>query len=288
MRLKTAVQLITVTLSLLAVSDAYAHDIWLHARRFTLDKGETLTVHQLIGAELDSDLLQPENSLELPVLRDMTPRFALITPQGSVNLLRELPDIRAQPVVKPVLKRKLDFDGLALVTMEHSLIYTSFTNEVFLQYLQHEELDPEKFRRHMGSRPAQSEAYARTLKSLVRVGKGTGAELHRRVLGQKIEILLLQNPYRLDPGDDLDVQVLFDGEPLRGQLVKAYNSDGKGPVSKHRARTNAGGIVRFKLDRGGLWLIRLVHLLPCSGRSEVDCEDADWESYWTAYSFEID
>jgi hypothetical protein len=245
-------------------------------------------VHQLLGAELGADLLRPENTLELEVMRDITPRFTLITPQGAINLLGELPDMRTQPIVKPVLERKLDFDGLALVTMEHDIIYTEFDNDTFLEYLQHEDLDLDTFRKHMGPRPVQSEAYARSLKALVQVGKPTGADLHNQVLGEKIEIVLLQNPYRLDPGDDLDVQVLFDGEPLRDQLVKAYNSDGKGPVTKFKARTNADGVARFTLGRGGLWLVRLVHLLPCSGRSEVDCEDADWESYWTSYSFELD
>lgn len=286
--MKTAIKVMILMLSLLAISVAYSHDIWLHTERFTLDKGNTLIVHQLIGAELDTDLLRPGNTQELPVLRNITSSFALVTAQGSVNLLGELPDIRTQPEVKPVLKRKLDFDGLALVTMEHAIIYTEFSNDEFLHYLQHEGLDSKKFREHMGSRPAQSEGYVRTLKSLVQVGKATGTELHQHVLGQKIEILLLQNPYRLDPGDKLDVKVLFDGKPLRGQLVKAFNSDGKGPVAKHRARTNAKGVAQFTLGRSGLWLIRLIHLLPCSGRSNVDCEDADWESYWTSYSFALD
>ena len=53
--MKTTVQVITLTLSLLAVSVVYAHDIWLQAERFTLDKGDTLIVHQLLGDELDSD-----------------------------------------------------------------------------------------------------------------------------------------------------------------------------------------------------------------------------------------
>ena len=281
-----------LVLPLVQQRPAFAHDIWLHAERYRLEKGDTLIVRQLLGAELDTDLLRPETTQELPVLRDMTPRFALITAQGSVNLLAELPNMRTQPEVKPVLKRKLDFDGLALVTMEHAIIYTEFTSKEFLEYLDHEEFDRQKFEEHMGSTPFQTEGYQRTLKCLVRVGQATGTakatEVYKQVLGQTIEILLLQNPYRLDPGDDLEVRVLLDGEPLPGRFVNAYNSDGKGSVFKHRARTNAEGMARFNLDRGGLWLLRLVHLVPCSGRSRVDCEDAAWESYWSSYSFELD
>jgi uncharacterized GH25 family protein len=287
-RRNTLLQVIALTLSLAVVSTVRGHDIWLHAERFTLGVGDTLVVHQLLGDELAVDLLHTDDTMELPVLRDMTPRFTLLSHEGTVNLLAELPDMRTQPVVKPVLSRSMDFDGLALVAMEHATIYTEFENDVFVEYLQHEALDRKEYRRHMGSRPMQGEAYARNLKLLVRVGNSSGGEVYKQVLGQKIEILLLQNPYRLDPGDDLDIQVLFDGAPLPDQLVRAYNSDASGPVTNHRARTNLDGIARIKLDRDGVWLIRLVHLFPCSGRSEVDCDDADWESYWASYSFELD
>ena len=40
---------------------------------------------------------------------------------------------------------------------------------------------------------------------------------------------------------------------------------------------------RFKLERAGFWLIRLVHLYPNSDRADID-----WESYWTSFSFEVD
>ena len=49
------------------------------------------------------------------------------------------------------------------------------------------------------------------------------------------------------------------------------------------AHTDARGIARFKLEAEGLWLIRLVHLLPCQ-----ECPDVDWESYWASYTFELD
>ena len=283
---------IAAALSLLTVSVAYSHDIWLHADKFRLERGDLLIVRQLLGEELDTDLSRPESTQELPILMDMTPRFSLIGPQGTVDLLAELPDIRTQPTIVPVLQRKLDFNGLALVTMEHAPLYTEFTSSEFLEYLHHEELDPERFRQHMGSRESQSKAYIRTLKCLVQVGDTTGSapatELHKQVLGQRIEIVLQQNPYGLDPGDKLDAQVLLDSEPLPDQLVKAYNSNRDGSVSLQRARTNAAGIARISLDRAGLWLLRSVYMAPCSGRPEMDCEDTDWESAWTAYSFELD
>ena len=86
----------------------------------------------------------------------------------------------------------------------------------------------------------------------------------------------------------MEVQVLFNGKPLHDQLVMAFNRAGEGPIAKSKARTNENGIARFTLDQRGIWLLRLVHLLPCSDRFEGDCDDVDWESYWTSFSFSLE
>ncbi len=278
---KTAIITITLALLVLLVGVAYSHDIWLSPERFVLMRGDTLIVHQLVGTELDTED-------DLALLVAMTPRFELITPQGTVDLLSEIPDLRTLPVIQPVLKRKLDFEGLALVTMDHAFIYEDWSREQFLEILEHEEFDVEAFRPHMGRGPTESERYRRSLKALVQVGSVTGGVLHKREVGQGIEILLLQNPYLLDPGDDIEVQVLFDGEPLHDKLVKAFHKTGRGVVTKSKARTNQDGIARFTLDDRGPWLIRLVHLLPCAERADLDCEsDAYWESHFASYSFAL-
>lgn len=274
-RKKIPVKTLVLTLLILLINVAYSHDIWLLPNRFVLSNGDTLTVRQLAGSELETEV-------ELELLRRMTPRFEFITSSGLVDLLSELPDFKSQPVVKPVLERKLDFDGLALLTMDHAFIHHEFSREEFSEYLEHEEFKLEKFQNHIGSKPRQTERYARTIKCLVQVGDIVDGDLHKQVVGQKLEILLLQNPYLLDPGDELEVQVLFDGEPLRGQLVTAFNGNGKRLISTSKARTDEQGIARFKLDREGFWLIRLVHLFPSSD------PDVDWESYWTSYSFQLD
>lgn len=272
---------IAVVLTIVVVAVAYSHDIWLSPNQFVLMKGDTLVIRQFAGTELDTEH-------DLPLLRTMTPRFELITPDDTIDLIAELPDIRERPEVKPVLKRKLDFEGLALVTMEHAFIWEEWSREQFMENLEHEEFDLAEFEPHMGARATQTERYARTLKCLVRVGSVMQGNLHKRVMGQKLEILLLENPYLLDPGDVLHVQVLFEGSPLGDQLVKAYARDTRGSVTKLRARTDENGVAGFTLERAGSWLIRLVYMLPCGERPDIDCDDVHWESYWTSYSFELD
>ena len=62
----------------------------------------------------------------------------------------------------------------------------------------------------------------------------------------------------------------------------AFNGDGTHRTSTLKSTTDSQGVTQFKLERDGLWLIRLVHLIP----SSVDY--SDWESYWASYTFELD
>ncbi len=277
---KRRVLAITLALMLFLIGVAYSHDIWLAPEQFVLERGDTLTVHQLIGTELDTED-------DLALMRTMTAGFQLITPQGTVNLLSELPDMRTRPEINPVLKRRLDFDGLALVTMDHGFIWDEWPREEFLHNLEHEEFDIATFEPHMRRGPTERERYRRALKTLVSVGDGSKGDLHKRAVGQRLEILLLQNPYLLDPGDDIEVQIVFDGGALPNKLVNAYQRTVGQPVMKSKAPTNEWGIARFTLDRAGVWLIRLVHMLPCAERDDVDCEEVDWESHWASYSFAV-
>ena len=267
---------------LLVVGFAAAHDIWLLPNRFVLERGDTLVVRQLAGSELD-----PEHHLGL--LRTMTPRFELITPDGSEDLLASLPTMKERPEIRPVLRRVVDFDGLALVAMEHDFIWTEFTSAEFADYVEHEQQEIADLHGHEhqveGRDATVTERYARTLKTLIQVGQTARGDLHRRVLGHKLEILLLQNPYLLGPGDELDVKILFKGMPLIDQVVAAFSGGGGELVAKSTARTDRHGVARFQLTRPGTWLVRLVHMIPCEEHPEVDCDDVAWESYWSSFSF---
>ena len=398
MRIKTSLSL-TVALSLLLVRSAYGHDIWLTPDRFILSMGDTLTVRQLVGHDLVAEQ-------ELPLAKGLTRRFELTTPHGTVDLLRE-----RRGSGNPALRRKIDFDGVALLTMEHAFTRIELSDEKFTEYLEHEELKQvEMLRNKRGRKAVERERYARTIKTLIQVGEAPEAVRYKRItdtdlrylpgltnvkaleldgskvtdaglahlggltslrtlnldgthvtdvglvhlkglrnlrnldlggtqvtdvglahlkdltnlrrlflggtqvtkrgllslkgsaglsvsldrttthnkmppmqlLGPKLDIRLMQDPYLLDPGDELEVKILFDGEPLQGKVVWALCGDGRRLVSESKAYTNQLGIARFKLEREGFWLIRLVHMLPCPE------PDVDWESYWGSYSFNLD
>jgi uncharacterized GH25 family protein len=99
----------------------------------------------------------------------------------------------------------------------------------------------------------------RFCKSLVVVGQPQeGDPLRWSELGQTLEIVPQTDPVALaSDGGMLEVQVLFEREPLADATVSFV------PESDARAaktlRTDEIGVVRFRLDRAGLWLIRTSH-----------------------------
>lgn len=128
---------------------------------------------------------------------------------------------------------------------------------------------------------SQSEArerYSRYLKSLLQAG-ARHDETYKRELGFKLEIIPQTNPYELKIGDSLEVKVLFEGKPLPNAKVFADNREA-GSTRTQQTRTTAAGIATVKLDRSGFWLVRLVHMRRCAALAE-----ADWESFWAAYTF---
>jgi uncharacterized GH25 family protein len=268
--------LTTLFLLALAPASALAHDYWLAPERFELPVGAALQVDLRLGGHFEAEESRPYQ-------QKRTKSFVLVTPDGTLDL-KQHAKADAMPVLAGLVP---EFEGPGLIGMERHWIDIELADAKFTDYLAHEGLDAiTKLRDQEGHREVERECYTRGLKSLVRVGGGEDAEgLHRRVLGHRIEIVLLDDPYRLDPGDTLRAQVLWKGKPLPDALVTAHHRPAldKGKVGTLTARTNADGEVSVRLEAGGAWLLRLVHMVPCR-----DCGYTDWESYWTSFSFAVD
>ncbi len=260
---------LTLIIILLYAGVTFSHDYWFSLNRFAFTKGDTLVVNLLVGDELNAEV-------ERPLQKDITKSLKLITPERTIDLLPELADSTL-----PVLTRRLDFEGLALVAMERDFWYTKMTGEQFARSLKKEEMhDLIALREKIGPKQEEHKRYDRSIKVLLRAGDSMKGDAYKKILGHKVELVLLQNPFLLKPGETLQVKVIDRGTPLANKLVKAYHGDGNNLVSRQKAYTDADGIASFKLEGKGFWLIRLSHLWHCQ-----DCEKVDWENHYSTYSF---
>jgi len=100
-------------------------------------------------------------------------------------------------------------------------------------------------------------------KAMIVVGDGvSGDALRYSELGHRLEIVLQTDPVKLAAGGGtVAAQVLFEREPLAGTVVHAVPA--ADPTARRRGITDEIGLIRFRLDRPGPWMLRVSHQTPC-------------------------
>ncbi|MEP6751070.1 MAG: DUF4198 domain-containing protein [Bacteroidota bacterium] len=254
---------------LLLLTGVFGHEYILMAYHFKLNKGDNLEIHLFVADGFNVQL-------ERPVQNAIIKKFELLTPDSIVNLKNQ-PDGSL-----PVVNRRVDFDGGGLIHMERDYAKISLPTDKFFEYLKEDHLDGIAGKTDK-KKKEQRERYTRYIKALVQSGHQYTDSLYRTNIGQRFEIILLQNPYQLHKGSIIQAKILFEGKPLAGKIMTARNRTGSKASIVQTSKTNQNGICSFQLPRTGDWFIHGTYMLSCP-----DKNDADWESFWTSYSFEIE
>ncbi len=95
-----------------------------------------------------------------------------------------------------------------------------------------------------------------------------GNKGHDRILGQRLELVPLNDPFAIKPGDELSFRVLLDGKPAAFDAVYA-TYDGFCDIPGAWAFTAppvAHGEARVKIGAPGLWTVRVA--LPVNAAGE--------------------
>lgn len=162
------------------------------------------------------------------------------------------------------------------------------TAEKFNSYLEHDGVLDILKTRPKGDQieGVVTEKYSKHVKALFQVGEKR-TDSFGQVYGFPIEIVPQENPFSLSVGDTFPVRVLFQGQPVKKQLVYAsyagshrHDEDGQ-HVEAVQTRTNSDGIAEIKIDKKGLWYVRLIHMVPSAE------DGVDYESNWATLTFEI-
>lgn len=83
-------------------------------------------------------------------------------------------------------------------------------------------------------------------------------------LGGKMELVPLQNPLSLKPGDRLPIQVLYEGKPLAGVVVSAPG------VEKGSLQTDAAGKALVPIQAKGLVVVKANQRTPTPQDPDAD------------------
>jgi hypothetical protein len=172
--------------------------------------------------------------------------------------------------------------GTHLIAMDSHPSLVTLPADKFHAYLHEEGLDDIVQARQAAGAAAQDgrERFRRNVKALVQVGPRHDASYAART-AQRLEIVPLRHPGQMRAGDTLPLQVLFDGRPLAGRLVKLWHKRGA-RTELLRATTDAQGKVAFAPSWPGAWMASVVQMVPAK-----DTPEADWDSFWGNLTFEI-
>jgi hypothetical protein len=255
------------TLILFCAAPLLAHDLYIVPAKFRVEREESIPV-VLRNGPFPGSLAGPA----LARLRDANVLFT----NGS----QPITELAAHPETTT---------GRALIPHGGNIILTVRTipNTIemepdhFTEHLRaegHDEALAWRKAHHQENKPGR-ERYSKFAKALLLSGKPSDFYRHR--VGFVIEMIPEANPYESKPGDSLSIQVLYHGRPVAGVLVDtACQWRGKA-TSKVAGRTDGNGRVRVAITSRGLWMLHAVVMERC------DEATADWESYWSSLTFEI-
>lgn len=270
-------------LMLLAFAVAESHQTYLISDPYVLNIGSENVLMMRTGS-----YHQGEYSIPRKMLRDVSIVMGgtRVTPPDD-----DITDIDSNPddddtYIKVVPTK----EGTGLIGgSTHADLYASTAQE-FEDYLKNEGMFDvyEEFKANNEIK-AIRERYFKHAKGIFQVGE-TLSDDYRYKLDYKVEIFLDENPGAITVGDDLSFQVLFEGKPLKNQLVYVGNSSKQGPAnasvpegSVYSLRTDDMGRATFKIDKKDGWYIELTYM-----RKMTNDADANYESNWSTITFEVD
>jgi uncharacterized GH25 family protein len=253
---------------LLACGSAVAHEFWIQPAQFRPDNNAVLGVQLRVGDGFPGEP-RPRDPNRLR-------RFVAISPDGTE-------DVAGIDGRDPAGLLRLKAVGVHVLAYESSASVIELDAEKFESYLKDEGLEAIiEQRAALGESAASAkEAFSRCAKSLICCERSNAAEVWKKPVGLKLELIPDADPYASTPGDKASYVLLADGKPVEGALVRAASSRGK-PGEWQKARTDKDGRVTFTLADSGPWLLSSVRM-----ERAAEGEDVQWKSTWASLTFEV-
>ena len=260
-----AIRFSALVLIFLSCTSLRAHDFWLESPSFSQSPGTTIAISLREGVDFKGNTL--------PYIPEWFRDFSIVTSEGREQVDSIPGDDPAALLAAP--------SGAMLVGYHSNRNYTELDAEKFNSYLEEEGIEfirQQRIERGEDEQPAP-EFFVRCAKALFQNGP-SGAPVYSTELGYTLELIPVDDPHMLVPGDSIRFKLHYRRKPIAGLLVQAFNRDD--PEAKQRIRTDESGVAEVKLDSSGIWLIKAVNIQPIIGDPK-----AKWQSYWASFVFEL-
>ncbi len=252
--------------SVIVAMPATAHEFWLEPAQFAVVPGTPVAVSVCVGDGNSTQVLPRDDS--------RIEQFVAWGPAGPR-------DVVGRDGANPAGFVRIDDAGTHVIVYRSNRAFTAQADTAFVAYLHEDGLESILPLRAQQDQPERQvrESYSRYAKALVRAGAG-GAIVDRPV-GLALELVTQSDLSKVAGTGAVTFQLLYQGQPLAGALLKAMWLGG--PTAERAARSDADGRASFSLDQPGPWRISAVHMTrPPAG------VDAEWDSLWASLTFELD
>lgn len=253
-------------LAFFAAASLLAHDFWIEPTSFRPEVGSAVGVGLKVGERFRGD--------PVPRASEKIERFIVSSRSGER-------DVEGVPGSDPAGVARVAERGYLVVGYRSRHSRVDLPADKFEAYLNEEGLQTivaARAARGQSSLPS-TEIYSRCAKAILDAG-GAGTVGYDRALGFRLELVPERSPKEAGGSRPMPVRLFYEKKPLPGALVVAMNREE--PEKRLSARTDDSGRVAFDLARGGVWLVKSVHMVPAPPRS-----GADWESLWASLTFEV-
>jgi uncharacterized GH25 family protein len=110
----------------------------------------------------------------------------------------------------------------------------------------------------------ESRLYEKFCKTILPVnGKSAGFD---RIVGDLLEIVPVDDPFSINPGEDLTVKIIYKGQPISPEVTASYDgfSDNANSYAYFTEPYDAG-LAKIKLSAPGLWMVRVQYTADTKG-----------------------
>lgn len=275
MKLRTTTAAVSAVAGLLTAMPALAHEMFLKAKEYVVAPTSDQVV-RLMNGTFDKS----ENSIGRDRMADVS-----IAANGGVTSPPE--DAWYDDSNSSYLRYRTGESGTYVIGVSTQPSMIELSRDDFIAYLRHDGvLDTLATFENDNEQSEVRERYSKHVRAVVQVGNRRSSDFSEP-LGYPVEILLEQNPYDLNIGDELSFRVLFNGEPVANQIVRAsYEGFHGHDASNHHAnaynlRTDEDGRARFRVTDKAVWYIALIHM------EKIDEAEVDYESNWATVTFKV-
>jgi len=259
------ISIVIFCLFVLTGFNATAQDEILIPENFYLHKGDKLNLH-LISA--NQFVKQDELGFD-PAKSESFANYAV-----AKKPVKDIPTKAGDTVAVLALEK----EGLNLIGMKRKQVVDDVERDDFLKILDDEGLSQFSEKAKNGSKDNFRERYTWYLKTLLKVDKNSPNDFEKSI-DQEYEIILKDNPYKGNYGDDIIGAVYFKGKPVVAANVLFYIKSMGGNVFVQKLSTDKLGQFYFKLTREGIYMLRSLHM------EESKNKGIDYDTWMTTYTF---